>query len=233
MGHPIGFGWLSDERYHNDGPERMKFKHQPAGMSKDTRFFDRSQGRTMRRILLHTCCANCAVFPLKRFEELQAEVFGFFYNPNIHPFQEYRRRLETVESFFRSRSVKLIVQDEYDLEGFLRGVVFREEDRCAYCYHRRLEVAARMAKKGEFDAFTTTLLQSKHQNHDMIKQTGDALGRRFGIPFYYEDFRLGWKEGIEESKKIGLYRQHYCGCIYSEKERYLGKGRRQTKTPTT
>lgn len=186
----------------------------------------------MRRVLLHTCCANCAIFPLKRLKEAQTEVFGFFHNPNIHPFQEYLRRLEAVESFFRSRKVHLIILDEYDVEGFVRDVVFREENRCPYCYHRRLEATARTAKKGRFDAFTTTLLYSKHQRHEMIREIGESVGQRFGIPFFYEDFRLGWKEGIEESKKMGLYRQQYCGCIYSEKERYLGKGRRQTKTST-
>lgn len=186
----------------------------------------------MKRILLHVCCANCAIYPMKRLEQDETEVFGFFYNPNIHPFQEYLRRLETVESFFRSRGARLIIQDEYDLEGFLRDVVFREGHRCPYCYHRRLEATVRAARKGKFDAFTTTLLYSRHQRHELIREMGESLGRRFGIPFYYEDFRLGWKEGIEESKKMGLYRQQYCGCIYSEKERYLGKGGRQIKTST-
>jgi len=186
----------------------------------------------MKRILLHVCCANCAIYPLKRLEQDSLEVFGFFYNPNIHPFQEYLRRLKTVESFFKSQGTKLIVQDEYDLEGFLRKVVFREENRCLYCYHRRLEATARTAKKSRFDAFTTTLLQSKHQNHELIKEVGESLARRFGVPFHYEDFRTGWKEGIEVSKKMDLYRQHYCGCIYSERERYLGKGKGQTKRST-
>ncbi len=186
----------------------------------------------MKRILLHVCCANCAIYPLKRLEHDSSAVFGFFYNPNIHPFQEYLRRLKTVESFFKSRGTKLIVQDEYDLEGFLRKVVFREENRCLYCYHRRLEATARTAKKSRFDAFTTTLLESKHQNHELIKVMGENLARRFGVPFHYEDFRTGRKEGIEVSKKMGLYRQHYCGCIYSEKERYLGKGKGQTKRST-
>lgn len=183
----------------------------------------------MKRLLLHVCCANCAIYPLKRLQERSIEVFGFFHNPNIHPFQEYVRRLEIAESFFRSQEVRLIVQDDYDLEGFLRGVVFREANRCTYCYHRRLEQAARTARKGKFDAFTTTLLHSKHQRHEMIREIGESLGRKFGVPFYYEDFRSGWKEGIEISKRLGLYRQQYCGCIYSEKERFLGKGRGQTK----
>jgi hypothetical protein len=87
-----------------------------------------------------------------------------------------------------------------------------------------------MAKRGRFDAFTTTLLHSRHQKHELIREIGEGLARRFRVPFHYEDFRLGWKQGIEASKAMGLYRQQYCGCIYSEKDRYLGKGRRQTKT---
>ncbi|MBW2058626.1 MAG: epoxyqueuosine reductase QueH [Deltaproteobacteria bacterium] len=183
-----------------------------------------------RRVLLHVCCANCAIFPLRRLKKADSEVFGFFYNPNIHPFQEYLRRREAAEAFFRSQGVRLIIRDEYDVEGFIRDVVFREENRCAYCYNRRLEATAKMAKKGRFGGFTTTLLYSKQQKHELIREIGESAARRFGIPFAYEDFRVGWREGIEESKRIGLYRQEYCGCIYSEKERYLGRGRRQTKT---
>jgi len=245
-GHPIGFRDLKlfkgiaknfsevglqaaacSQRTKRDGSLACSSERQIPGVRVDA---ERKTEKEMRRILLHTCCANCAIFPLKRLREAHIEVFGFFYNPNIHPFQEYRRRLEAAASFFRSQEVRLIVHDEYDLEGFLRGVVFREEDRCSYCYFRRLETTARRAKKSRLDAFTTTLLHSRHQNHELIKATGESLGRRYGIPFYYEDFRLGWKEGIEESKKMGLYRQQYCGCIYSEKERYLGKRGRQTKT---
>lgn len=77
-----------------------------------------------------------------------------------------------------------------------------------------------MAKRGKFDAFSTTLLYSKFQNHELITTTGEAIAKSTGIPFYYRDFRPGWKEGIKASKDLNLYRQQYCGCIYSEKERY-------------
>jgi predicted adenine nucleotide alpha hydrolase (AANH) superfamily ATPase len=160
---------------------------------------------------------------LKALREEGWEMTGFFYNPNIHPYQEYQRRLETVKEYERQAGVKMIYRDEYDLEGFLRGVVYREHERCRYCYSSRLEATAQMAKAGGFDAFTTTLLYSKHQNHSPLKEIGEGLGKRFSVPFYYEDFRKGWQEGIRESKAMGLYRQHYCGCIYSEKERYWGK----------
>lgn len=173
--------------------------------------------------LIHICCANCLIYPLKVLHEAGWEMTGFFYNPNIHPYQEYQRRLETLRGYETQAGLKMIYRDEYDLETFLRGVVYREHERCRYCYYSRLEATAHMAKSGGFDAFTTTLLYSKYQNHSVIKEIGESLAKQFSVSFYYEDFRKGWQEGIRESKAMGLYRQQYCGCIYSEKERYWGK----------
>ena len=115
----------------------------------------------------------------------------------------------------------MIYRDEYLLEDFLRNVSHRVEERCGYCYSVRLEATAREAKKNHFDQFSTTLLQSTHQNHSLIRETGERIAREVGISFYYEDFRQGWRKGMEVSKAMGLYRQQYCGCIYSEKERYV------------
>ncbi len=103
---------------------------------------------------------------------------------------------------------------------FLQKIVFRESNRCAICYHERLKATAQIAKKGKFDYFSSTLLYSKFQKHELIQSIGKAIGDSLGIPFYYRDFREGWKEGIETSKRLSLYRQQYCGCIYSEKDRY-------------
>jgi hypothetical protein len=114
----------------------------------------------------------------------------------------------------------VIYQDGYDVEGFIQNVVYREADRCRYCYHDRLRSTALLAKRGKFDYFTTTLLYSKFQNHDLVKTTGEAIGKSVDVDFLYQDFRAGWKEGVETSKDLGMYRQQYCGCIYSEKERY-------------
>lgn len=148
------------------------------------------------------------------------EVFGFFYNPNIHPFTEYRRRLEAVRNYANDINLHMIWRDRYDLELFLRETIFREENRCRFCYHTRLEATIQVAKKGEFDAFTTTLLYSKFQDHELIIDIGKSLAKRYGVSFLYEDFRVGWKEGIDASKELNMYRQQYCGCIYSEKERF-------------
>ena len=177
------------------------------------------------RLLLHICCANCAINPIRQLQERGEEVVGFFFNPNIHPYQEYRKRLEALKHYSEKTGLNLICRDEYLLEEFLRNVSHCVDDRCRYCYRVRLEATAREAKEKGFDRFSTTLLESAHQQHDVIRETGEQVARDVGIPFYYEDFRPGWRKGVEVSKAMGLYRQQYCGCIYSEKERYLGRGR--------
>jgi len=177
------------------------------------------------KILLHICCANCAIYPVEQIKEKRNEVVGYFFNPNIHPYQEYLKRLEALKKYSEGVGLKVIYRDEYLLEEFLRNVSHRVKERCQYCYSVRLEATAHEAKKNAFDGFSTTLLQSTHQNHDLIKETGERIAREIGIPFYYEDFRQGWKKGVEVSKAMELYRQQYCGCIYSEKERFLKSNR--------
>ncbi len=151
------------------------------------------------------------------------DVMGFFYRHNIHPFQECIKREDTLKQYAKTIDLKVIYQTDYKLEAFLRSVSFREKDRCRYCYHDRLNATALVAKKGKFDGFTTTLLYSKFQNHELIRQTGESIGKKYGLRFLYHDFREGWKEGIEASKSKNMYRQQYCGCIYSEKDRYYKK----------
>jgi len=174
-------------------------------------------------ILLHVCCGPCAAFPIKSLVEAGHRVTGFFYNPNIHPYTEFSERIEAVKKFAAQTGVKMIYHDEYDLRGFLRLVLFREDERCRFCYHMRLLRTAVVAKRGSFDAFTSTLLISPHQNHDLIKGIGEQVAREVGVPFFYQDFRSGYREGYELSKQHDLYRQSYCGCIFSEYERYAGK----------
>ena len=172
------------------------------------------------RLLLHTCCGPCTIYPLETLRENGVDVMGYFYRHNIHPFTECMRREDTLREFAEKQDLKMIWQKGYEVEEFLRSVAFREKDRCRYCYHARLKAAALVAKKGKFDAFSSTLLYSKFQNHKAIVETGNALARQYGLTFYYEDFREGWSRGIQVSKDRGMYRQQYCGCIYSEKDRY-------------
>jgi epoxyqueuosine reductase len=172
------------------------------------------------RILLHICCAPCTIYPLEILRGEGNDVSGVFYNPNIHPYLEYRKRLETTETYAGGKSLTLIREDSYPMEEFLRQVAFREEERCRYCYDQRLTRAAQTARRERFDAFTTTLLYSRFQKHDLVRCAGESVAKAQGIPFLYRDFRKGWSEGVRISKELGMYRQQYCGCIYSEKERF-------------
>jgi predicted adenine nucleotide alpha hydrolase (AANH) superfamily ATPase len=171
-------------------------------------------------VLLHICCANCAIYPVQVLREAGHQLTGYFFNHNIHPYQEYRRRLETVEDYARRVSLEVVYKDRYLLEDFLAQVSSDPKSRCAYCYQSRLKDAAQYAAEQGFAAFSTSLLYSRYQNHDMIRTMGEELARLYGIAFLYQDFRSGWQEGIRQSRAMGLYRQQYCGCIYSEKERY-------------
>lgn len=182
------------------------------------------------KILLHICCANCTIYPLEQIREKGDEVVGYFFNPNIHPYQEYQKRLESLRQYSEKVRLKVTYRDEYLLEEFLRNVSQRPEERCQYCYTIRLEATAQEAKKKGFDQFSTTLLQSTHQDHSLIKGIGERLAEEVGIPFYYEDFRQGWRKGVEVSREMGLYRQQYCGCVYSEKERYMRSGKSASST---
>lgn len=171
-------------------------------------------------LLLHICCAPCSCYTYQKLKDDGLEVTGYFYNPNIHPYTEYRKRLEAVEQWAGLKQAQVIYRDEYSLEEFLRQVAFHEEDRCRICYYMRLSKAAQETKQGKFDAFSTTLLYSIYQKHEQIKEIGQSVGKQYGVEFYYQDFRPGWQEGITLSKQYKLYRQQYCGCIYSEKARH-------------
>lgn len=175
----------------------------------------------MKKVLLHICCGPCAIYPLKILREQGYEVRGYFYNPNIHPYTEYKKRLDGLEEFATSADLKVIYEENYDPTVYMQSVCFREQERCRICYHLRLERAAQIAQKGKFDFFTTTLLVSKYQNHKLIKTIVDNIAIQYSIPFLYQDFREGFSESGMISREMGLYRQQYCGCLYSEMERYM------------
>ena len=172
------------------------------------------------KVLMHVCCGPCSIYPVKSLREDGAEVMGFFYRHNIHPYTECLKRQETLQNYADRISLRVIYQEGYDLEGFIQNMVYREADRCRHCYHDRLRSTAQLAKRGKFDYFSSTLLYSKFQNHELVRSIGESMGKSIGVPFLYEDYRKGWKEGVQTSKKLEMYRQQYCGCIYSEKERY-------------
>jgi predicted adenine nucleotide alpha hydrolase (AANH) superfamily ATPase len=146
------------------------------------------------------------------------ELSGWFYNPNIHPFTEYKKRLEGVV-FLNDRLGVPLTAEGYGLRYFL-DMVARARERCIGCYTMRINRTAEYAAKSGFDAFSTTLLYSRRQRHDDIKLIAEEAAAAYNVTFYYEDFRKGWQVGIDISKQLGVYRQQYCGCIFSEEERY-------------
>ncbi|HLB70669.1 MAG TPA: epoxyqueuosine reductase QueH [Candidatus Methanoperedens sp.] len=174
------------------------------------------------RILAHICCAPCFTYPHKRLKEKGHDVTGFFYNPNIHPYTEYKLRMDSLEKFGEIKGARIIYKPDYDLETYLRGAL-DARDRCQFCYFTRLDETARTAARLGFEAFTTTLLISPYQKHEMLAHTGEKIADENSIEFYYEDFREGYKESREIARSLDLYMQKYCGCIFSEKERYFRK----------
>jgi epoxyqueuosine reductase len=172
------------------------------------------------KVLLHICCAPCTIYPLKVLRGAGHDVTGFFYNPNIHPYTEFRRRLDTVSVYSTVVRLPVTIDDSYNVEAYLNKVLPLGKDRCLACYRLRLERAFVEAGRVEAEAVTTTLLYSRYQRHDEIRAIGEELSASYDIPFLYLDFREGWKEGLDESRGLGLYRQQYCGCIVSEQERF-------------
>lgn len=151
------------------------------------------------------------------------DVTGYYFNPNIHPYTEWKARRDTLAAYASDIGLDLMIDQNYLLEEFIRGVVHRETERCSFCYDMRLRKTAETAAINHFDAFTTTLLVSPYQKHEMIIETGRRVAQETGVEFLYHDFRPGYREATARSRELGMYRQKYCGCIYSEKERYYKK----------
>lgn len=176
----------------------------------------------MKSILLHICCGPCSTYTINRLREEGFAVTGYWYNPNIHPWQEHERRRESLVAFAEEVDLPMLWHERYEMPAFLRAVAGREKfrERCEICYRLRLSQTARMAHEKGFEAFTTTLLISPYQDQGMIRSIGEEVAAEQGVEFYFENFRRGWAERGRLTRQHGLYRQQYCGCIYSEWERY-------------
>jgi predicted adenine nucleotide alpha hydrolase (AANH) superfamily ATPase len=162
------------------------------------------------------CCGPCAVYPVSVLQQENIEIEGLFFNPNIHPYDEFVRRRENVELFSRLKGIPVTYVDAFEQEKWEN---WKETDqkRCSMCYSTRLDKAAMFAKENGFDAFTTTLLVSPYQKHDLICELGKEASKKYGVDFYYYDFRPGFRQGQQGAKEMGLYRQKYCGCILSKR----------------
>ena len=173
------------------------------------------------RLLLHTCCAPCSPYVIELLQT-EFQVSTFFYNPNIHPLEEYQRRLKEMKQLCKKVGVELAIGN-YDVDEWFhitRGMENEEEGgkRCELCYYMRLEKTASFAHTNSFSHFTTTLTVSPHKKAMVINQIGRELQNKYFLTFYKADFKKhdGFKKSCELSKKYGFYRQNYCGCVYSQ-----------------
>ena len=177
--------------------------------------------------LIHVCCAPCSIMCIETLRNKGIEPTAFWYNINIHPFTEYRSRREAMKAYAQSIDLPLIVEDDYGLRQFVTNVVGDIDHRCAFCYTSRLERTAREAAEKGFDSYTTSLLVSPYQNHEAIIEIGTRLGEQYGVRFLPEDFRPYFREGQERARALDIYMPKYCGCIFSEEDRYKKKKKKK------
>lgn len=176
------------------------------------------------KLLMHTCCAPCSVYCIESLRNEGIEPTLYWYNPNIHPYTEYKSRRDTLKEYSKLIDVKVIFNEEYGLKEFCKNVIKDLKNRCLnYCYRVRLEQTVKYAKENGYNAFTSTLFVSPYQQHEKLKEICEELAEKYDIIFLYRDFRLGFIEGQAKARNLGLYMQKYCGCIFSEEDRYSDK----------
>ena len=169
------------------------------------------------KLLMHTCCAPCSVYCIESLRSEGIEPVLYWYNPNIHPYIEYKTRRDTLKEYSKIINVQAIFNEEYGLDNFCKNVINDLENRCVnYCYKVRLEKTVKYAKENGYDAFTSTLFVSPYQKHEELKSLCEQLSKEYNIQFLYRDFRVGFREGQAKARELGLYMQKYCGCIFSE-----------------
>ena len=172
-------------------------------------------------VFLHICCAPCSVACIPALRQEGARLTGFWYNPNIHPYQEYKARRDTLIAYAGDIGMELLVREDYGLRDFVRAVAPDLDHRCCHCYACRLEETAQYARDNGFDWFTTTLSISPHKDAARINAIGQELETEFGVKHLPSDFKKhnGYLRSLQLSEQYGLYRQDYCGCEFSAKAR--------------
>ncbi len=172
------------------------------------------------KLLLHICCGPCSAACVKHLREEDIDITGYWYNPNIHPYKEYESRLNALQEYAKLIDLNVIYEDYYGLREFTKNVIDKLDNRCGYCYTSRIDHIAKYAKENGYDAFTSTLFISPYQKHDLLKTICEKIAKKYDIEFLYRDFRPYYREGQAMFRETGLYMQKYCGCVFSEEERY-------------
>ena len=174
----------------------------------------------MNSVLLHCCCAPCSLSCIDPLRAEGIEPVAFWYNPNIHPWKEYEARRDCLLAYAPTIEMQVIVDEDYGLRTFVEHVASDIDHRCTYCYQHRLEETARYAAEHGYESFTSTLLASLYQDHDGIKAAAEKYARQYGVEFLYRDFRPNFRAGNQRARELGFYMQKYCGCVFSEQDRY-------------
>ncbi|MFA5289564.1 MAG: epoxyqueuosine reductase QueH [Candidatus Izemoplasmatales bacterium] len=183
------------------------------------------------KVLLHVCCAPCSVMVVEALRQAGHEVTFFWYNPNIHPTTEYVSRRDQLRTYAKELGIDVIEVDHYGLSAFVSQAIQDLDNRCLQCYEDRLLRTALTAKANQFDCFQSTLFISPYQRHDDLKRVAEMVAEKVGIAFHYQDFRPLFREGQTRAREMAFYMQKYCGCIFSESERYRKKwGNHQEKS---
>lgn len=184
------------------------------------------------RLLLHTCCAPCSVYCIDSLRKEGIEPTIYWFNPNIHPYMEYKARRDCLKEYTKRINVDAIFEERYGLRDFCKNVVDDLDNRCKnYCYLVRLEQTAKYAKENGFDSFSTTLLVSPYQNHEALVEIANNMATKYGVEFVYRDFRIGFRVGQAKARELGLYMQKYCGCVFSEEQSMLVHTNNKPKLP--
>ena len=184
------------------------------------------------RLLMHACCAPCSVYCVDSLKKERIKPTMFWYNPNIHPYMEYKQRRDCFIEYVQNEELEYIIEDEYGLDEFCKNVATSIDNRCtSYCYPIRMKKVFEYAKNNGYDTVSTTLLYSIYQKHEYIKELCEKLAEEYKIEFLYRDFREGFWLGHNKAREIGLYMQKYCGCIFSEEDRYLKKKKDNLNLP--
>lgn len=185
------------------------------------------------KLLMHTCCAPCSVYCIDTLRKEGIEPTLYWYNPNIHPYMEYKARRDCLKEYSKLININTIFEEEYGLDNFCKEAVKDLKNRCTnYCYPVRLKKTFEYAKENGYDTVTTTLLYSIYQKHDFIKELMEKYSKEYGIDFLYRDFRIGFKKGQAKARELGLYMQKYCGCVFSEEIRYYNPNKEKPVIPT-
>jgi predicted adenine nucleotide alpha hydrolase (AANH) superfamily ATPase len=172
------------------------------------------------RVLLHCCCGPCALLVADHFRSLHHDVTGWFFNPNLYPEEEHAQREVTLGEAAREAGLPLLPSAEpQPLQDFLLSLSRRGGRRCHACYELRLRETARKAAAEGFEAFSTTLLISPYQDLEAIAEIGAAAGEAAGVEFLFADLRGSYPASCDRARELDLYRQNYCGCLFSALER--------------